>query len=127
MKEQQDGTMRKKNCNSQPVSAPGPSIVTEDREEEYEVECVVDSWYKGKRLEYLIHWWGWSDTDHTWEPVSNLGNAVAAIRDFHASHPSTLHHLHGISPFNFLQLFHYVGLSPPVTSLMPFDRLEVDL
>ena len=27
----------------QPVSAPSPSIVTEDREEEYEVEYVVDS------------------------------------------------------------------------------------
>ena len=39
----------------QPVSAPGLTIVTEDHEEEYEVEYVVDSWYKGKRLEYLIH------------------------------------------------------------------------
>ena len=39
----------------QPVSAPGPSIVMEDRDEEYEVEFVVDSQYKGKCLEYLIH------------------------------------------------------------------------
>ena len=42
----------------QPVSAPRLSIVTEDREEEYEVEYVVDSQYKGKRLEYLVHWKG---------------------------------------------------------------------
>ena len=55
----------------QPVSAPGPSNVTEDRDKEYEVDYVVDSWYKGKHLEYLVHWRGWSDTDRTWEPVSN--------------------------------------------------------
>ena len=110
----------------QPVSAPGPSSVTEDREEEYEVEFVVDSRYKGRRLEYLVHWKGWSDTDHTWEPVSNLGNAAAAVRNFHASHPSALRCLRGISPFDFLQLFHYVGSLPPVTLLVPFDCLEVD-
>ena len=110
----------------QPVTAPGPSVVTEDREEEYKVDYVVDSWYKGKCLEYLVHWKGWSDTDRTWELVSNLGNAGAAVRDFHASHPSTPRRLRGISPFNFLQLFHYVGSSPPVTSLAPFDHLEVD-
>ena len=111
----------------QPVSVPGPSIVTEDHEEEYEVEYVVDSRYKGRRLEYLVHWKGWSDTDRTWEPVSNLGNAAVAVHDFHTAHPSAPRHLRGISPFNFLQLFHYVRSLPPVTSLVPFDHLEVDL
>ena len=76
----------------QPVTAPGPSTVTEDRDEEYEVDYVVDSQYKGKRLEYLVHWRGWSDTDRTWEPLSNLGNATDAVCDFHASHPSAPHH-----------------------------------
>ena len=110
----------------QPVSAPGPSIVTEDRDEEYEVEFVVDSRYKGKRLEYLVHWKGWSETDRNWEPVSNLGNAADAVHDFHASHPSAPRCLHCISPFDFLQLFCYIGSLPPVTSLAPFDHLEVD-
>ena len=110
----------------QPVSAPGPSNVTEDHEEEYEVEYVVDSRYKGKHLEYLVHWKGWSETDRTWELVSNLGNTDAVVRDFHASHPSAPRRLRGISPFNFLQLFRYVGSSPPVTSLVLFDHLEVD-
>ena len=86
----------------------------------------MDSRYKGKRLEYLVHWKGWSDTDRTWELVSNMGNAAAAVRNFHASHPSTPCHLHGISLFDFLQLFCYVRSSPPVTSLVPFDRLEID-
>ena len=110
----------------QPVMAPGPANVTEDRDEEYEVDYVVDSQYKGKRLEYLVHWRGWSDTDWTWEPLSNLGNAADAVCDFHASHPSAPHRLRGISPFTFLQLFRYVGSSPSVTLLTPFDRLEVD-
>ena len=75
MKEQQDGTMRKKDCNSNDnwvawklrmtnvfslhmvidhaishVPKLDISNVTEDREEEYEVERIVDSCYKGKCL-----------------------------------------------------------------------------
>ena len=86
----------------------------------------MDSRYKGKHLEYLVHWKGWSDTDRTWEPVSNLGNTADAVHEFHTSHPSALCCLQGIAPFDFLQLFRYVRLSPPVTSLAPFDCLEVD-
>ena len=108
------------------MTAPGPSNVMKDHEEEYEVEYIVDSCYKGKRLEYLIHWKGWSVTDWTWEPMSHLDHAANAVHEFHASHPSTLHHLWGITPFDFLQLFRYVRSLPPVTSLVLFDRLEVD-
>ena len=111
----------------QPVSAPGPSIVTEDQDKEYKVDYVVDSWYKGKCLEYLIHWKGWSATDCTWEPLGNLDNAADVVSAFHAQHPYVPRHLQGISPFNFLQLFCYVRSSPLVTLLMPFDCLEVDL
>ena len=110
----------------QPVTALGPSNITEDCKEEYEVEFIIDSHYKGKCLEYLIHWKGWSETDWTWEPMSHLDHAANAVCEFHASHPSTLHHLWGITPFDFLQLFRYVRSSPPVTSLTPFDRLEVN-
>ena len=73
-----------------------------------------------------MHWKGWSDTDHTWEPVSNLGNAAETVQDFHAAHPTAPRCLWGTMPFNFLQLFHYVRSSPPVSSLVPFDHLEVD-
>ena len=110
----------------QPVSAPSPITVMEDHEEEYKVDYIVVLRCKGKHLEYLVHWKGWSETDHTWEPLSNLDNATAAVSAFHAMHPSMPRCLRSISPFNFLQLFHYVGSSPPVTSLVLFDRLEVD-
>ena len=69
----------REHLSGQPVTAPGPSNVTEDREEEYKVERIIDSRYKGKCLEYLVHWKGWSDSDRTWEPVSNLGNATNAV------------------------------------------------
>ena len=110
----------------QSVTAPGPSNITEDCEEEYKVEFIVDSHYKGKCLEYLVHWKGWSETDWTWEPVSNLGNAVDIVWDFHTSHPSALRCLQGVAPFDFLQLFHYVRSSPPVTLLALFNCLEVN-
>ena len=108
------------------MTAPGPSNVMEDREEEYEVDHIIDLRYKGKHLEYLVHWKGWSETDWTWEPVANLGNASDTVQDFHAAHPSALCCLRGITPFTFLQFFCYVGSSPPVTSLVLFDCLEVD-
>ena len=116
----------RKCLSGQPVSAPGPSTVTEDCEEEYKVDYIVDSCYKGKHLEYLVHWRGWSDMDHTWELLGNLANAADVVSAFHTAHSSTPRCLRGISPFNFLQLFHYVRSSPPVTLLAPFDCLEVD-
>ena len=90
-----------KRLPGQPVTAPGPSNVTEDCEEEYEVEYLMDSRYKGQRLEYLVQWKGWSEMDRTWEPVSNLGNAADTVWDFHAAHPATPHRLRGISPLTF--------------------------
>ena len=40
----------RKRLPGQPVTAPGPSNVTEDREEEYEVERIVDLHYKVMQL-----------------------------------------------------------------------------
>ena len=77
----------------QPVSRPGPIHVTEDRDEEYEVDAIVDSRiYKGK-LQYLVHWKGYDESERTWEPVSNLRNSPEIVKQFHASHPSAPHHL----------------------------------
>ena len=59
---------------------------------------------KNKKLEYLIHWRSYDDSDHMWEPKSNLGNAKDAIRDFHDSHTSAPHAL-SIDPADFLLLF----------------------
>ena len=72
----------------QPVSRPGPIHVTEDCDEEYEVDTIVDSRiYKGK-LQYLVHWKGYDESERTWEPVSNLKNSPEIVDQFHKSHPS---------------------------------------
>ena len=64
-----------KEClEGQPTFKPGPVQVTDDREIEFEVESIIDSRWKGRRLEYLVHWKGYSEEDRTWEPKGNLSN-----------------------------------------------------
>ena len=71
----------------QPISHPGPIHVTEDRDEEYEVDSIVDSCiYKGK-LQYLVHWKEYDESKRTWELVSNLKNSPEIVKQFHISHP----------------------------------------
>ena len=72
---------------------PGPVHVTENRDNKWEVDHIMDSHLKNKKLEYLIHWRGYDDSDHMWEPKSNLRNAKDAICDFHKFHSSTPHAL----------------------------------
>ena len=107
---------------------PGPVHVTEDRDNKWEVDHIMDSRLKNKKLKYLIHWKGYDNSDRMWEPKSNLGNAKDAICDFHESHSSTPCAL-SIDPADFLLLFQ--KQLEPFTEInlchLPFDRLEVDL
>jgi hypothetical protein len=56
--------------------------------EEYEVEEVLDSRYRYKKLQYLVKWKGYRNEENTWEPEANLKHAQAAIKKFHGKHPS---------------------------------------
>ena len=107
---------------------PGPVHVTEDRDNEWKVDHIMDSHLKNKKLEYLVHWKGYDNLDHMWEPKSNLGNVKDAIHDFHNSHSSTSCTL-SIDPADFLLLFQkwlelFTEINPHHLS---FDCLEVDL
>ncbi|RHW30551.1 hypothetical protein D1B31_23670 [Neobacillus notoginsengisoli] len=116
----------KERLPGQPVVAPGPIEVTEGREEEYEVDYVVDSRKRGNRLEYLIHWKGYTDEDRTWEPAGNLGNASDAVAAFHRANPSAPRKLR-MAYLDFLTLFKpFDNLTVPSARDTPFDRLEVD-
>ena len=112
----------------QPLHWPGPINVTENRDNEWEVDWIIDSRYKNKKLEFLVHWKGYDDTDRTWEPKSNLGNAKEALNDFYHANPAAPRAI-SIPPEDFLLLFQ--KRPEPFTSLhpkqIPFDRLEVDL
>ena len=112
----------------QTLYCPGLVHVTEDRDNEWEVDHIVDSHLKNKKLEYLVHWRGYDDSDRMWEPKSNLGNMKDTIRDFHKSHSFTPCAL-SIDPADFLLLFQ--KWPEPFTDIhlhhLPFNHLEVDL
>ena len=44
---------------------PRPVHVTKDRDNEWEVDHIVDSHLKNKKLEYLVHWRGYDNSDQT--------------------------------------------------------------
>ncbi|QRW26435.1 Retrotransposable element Tf2 protein [Rhizoctonia solani] len=69
---------------------PAP-IITEEGEEEYEVERIIDSKWKGRgksrKLWYLVKWRGYNEGSNLWEPIDNVDNAQEAIKEFHDEHP----------------------------------------
>ena len=112
----------------QPSHQPGPINVTADKDNEWEVDQIINSRYKNKKLEFLVHWKGYDNTDHTWEPKSNLRNTKEALTDFYHANPAAPRAI-SIPPEDFLLLFQ--KRPEPFTNLHPkqisFDRLEVDL
>ena len=88
----------------QTLYQPGPVHMTEDRDNEWGVDYIMDSCSKSRKFEYLIHWKSYDDSNCTWKFKSNLRNARDAIQDFHSSHFSASHVL-AIDPADFLLLF----------------------
>ena len=78
----------------QPVSRPGPIQVSEERDEEYEVDYIVASCIYRHQLQYLIHWKGYGEHEHTWEPASNVKNAPLVVECFYKENPSASQKLH---------------------------------
>ena len=50
---------------------------------EFEVKKILDSRYFYRKLQYLVDWVGYNDSERSWQPVENLSNADIAIRKFH--------------------------------------------
>ncbi len=67
----------------------------EKRDEEFEVEEVIDSHLKMRRgsrtsrLEYLVKWKGYPKEEATWEIADNLEHAHRKVQAFHKTKPST--------------------------------------
>ena len=56
---------------------------------EWEVESILASRLRRRKLYYLVQWSGFTDdNDRTsWEPAANLRNASALVAEFHRLHP----------------------------------------
>ena len=117
----------KERLPGQSTVCPGPMEVTEDRDEEYEVEQIVDSRWKGQHLEYLIHWKGYLEEEHTWEPAGNLTHAKEAIADFHQKMPQVPWKL-WMAYLDFLSLFRkWEDMTETDLCNIPFNHLDTKL
>ncbi|CAF0954070.1 unnamed protein product [Adineta steineri] len=46
--------------------------MTDEGVERFEIERIVEKRYRNDRLEYLIKWRGYPDSQNTWEPSNNI-------------------------------------------------------
>jgi hypothetical protein len=69
----------------QPPSEPHPVIV--DDSEEWEVDRILDSKRRYRKLHYLVQWAGYSHVHTSWEPAANLENTWELVEEFHQKHP----------------------------------------
>ena len=71
-----------------------PPLDLVNGEEEYEIEAVLDSrrFGRGRKLQYLVKWKGYPDSDNQWVNKEDLF-ADDDLRDFKCSHPNREVHI----------------------------------
>ncbi|KAI0996375.1 hypothetical protein K3495_g11805 [Podosphaera aphanis] len=70
---------------SQHTSPPEPLDISPSGHEVHEVESVLDSRIRRRKLQYLVRWTG--DNDTTWEPHEHLEGCRELVQEFHESYP----------------------------------------
>ena len=68
---------------------PPPLPVIIEGEQEWEVEEVLDSRYRYRKLEYKVKWAGEEET--TWQPAADLEHSPELVAEFHQKYPSKPH------------------------------------
>jgi hypothetical protein len=69
----------------QPPSEAQPMVV--DDSDEWQVDRILDSKWRYRKLNYLVQWAGYSYVRTSWEPAVNLRNAQELVDEFHREHP----------------------------------------
>ena len=64
-----------------------PPPIQVDGDDEYEVEAILDRRTRRRRLEYLIKWLSYPDSENTWEPAANLSHAQDLLLAYDTAHP----------------------------------------
>jgi hypothetical protein len=52
-------------------------------EQKYEVEDILNSRISNHQLQYFVHWHGHDVSEHIWESMINLLNAMEKVHEFH--------------------------------------------
>ena len=52
-------------------------IITPEGEQEYFVDEIIDEWWKGRGIQYLIRWHGYGPEEDLWLPGSSLKDNTA--------------------------------------------------
>ena len=70
-----------------PFTSPPPII---DSEEEYEIENILDARRHGRghKLQYLVHWKGYPNSDDSWIDHKDL-HAPDLLKEFYTSNSAT--------------------------------------
>jgi transposase InsO family protein len=90
----------------QAIAPPPPVLV--DGEEEFEVEEILDSRIRYRRMEYLVKWQGYDTGHNSWVPHYNI-HAPDVVAKFHREHPGAPRHINAAS-------FDYISFSKADTS-----------
>ena len=61
-----------------------PPVLALDNTLQYEVERILGQRGRGRKLEYLVRWRGYSSDHDTWEPASEVGNAPDIVAAWEA-------------------------------------------
>ena len=67
---------------------PPPLPIQVDDLPEFEVKEILDSRYLYRKLQYLVDWVGYDQSEQSWQSVENLTNATQAIQQFHEKFPA---------------------------------------
>ena len=71
----------------QQLPRPVPPVIIE-RDEEYKVDEILDSWMRSSKLQYLVHWKDYpACANWIWELESNITHVPEVIKDFHTKNP----------------------------------------
>jgi hypothetical protein len=75
----------------QQPSEPQPAISAEDPDKEkWEVERILDSRMRYRKLSYLVQWAGYNYVRTSWEPAEDHENATELLEEFHCENPAKL-------------------------------------
>jgi hypothetical protein len=69
---------------------PPPPAINVEGHPEYEVAEILQVRRRGRGLQYLVHWKGYTHEEDTWEPRKNLTNVEDVFVDFYRKNPSAL-------------------------------------